>query len=716
MILFLDDWKKYPGAIADTKTTNQSFLRMASVYRASGVKNYYWHLALFDRRLQGIDPHDPNLTQEQIAWIAVECTVNPIYTLREMIRVPSHGSPIPKKFIANRGNLAVIWAYMVHIDVYNIQPRQTGKSASIDCWWVVLLITNAYSFKVQLFTEKEKLRRENVIRLKDIRDLLPSYINATEPGKDMDNHETVTLVGRKNRYITAIGNASTAKARSLGRGMSSGTIQPDEFAYIPNVHISMSVAKGSSTAARADARMNGSPYGNVFTTTAGLPDTVEGAYAYKAVMNAMVWDEKLFDCNDIDDCQVVVKKHSRSLGPSLNVTMSHTQLGLSDQWLEDAIANAEGDPATINRDFFQIWQPGSGHSPLSNDVLKVIRSGVKQPCFTERTREHYFIKWYIQESEVLRIMNSTNTVATLDSGNAVGQDANAVVIMDVRDMSILATCEVTEASLLHYGQWLGNLMVRFPKMTLVPENKSSGQAIIDIVSAVLETAGQDPFKRIFNRVVEERGANPNAFALLTQHGRNRGTEVYDRLKKKMGFMTTASTREFLYSTVLHRATKSTGHRVVDETLSKQLGTLVYKHSRVDHPPGGHDDMVISWLLGHWFVNYATDLRHYGIERGVVLSKVSAEGALLSPEEQAKKDAQQYLRAHIEVKKKELRKKLTPTQYARAERELAILTAKTERDGGEVVSMDELLVEVKEHTHKRASVRDALANLRLRKAV
>ena len=30
-----------------------------------GIKNYYFHLQLHDRRLEFVDPYDPNLTQEQ---------------------------------------------------------------------------------------------------------------------------------------------------------------------------------------------------------------------------------------------------------------------------------------------------------------------------------------------------------------------------------------------------------------------------------------------------------------------------------------------------------------------------------------------------------------------------------------------------------------------------------------------------------------------------
>ena len=65
MILFYDDWAKY-GAFPNVETTNQSFLRLAAVYKEMGIRNYSFILALHDKDLVGVDPFDPNL---QIATI-----------------------------------------------------------------------------------------------------------------------------------------------------------------------------------------------------------------------------------------------------------------------------------------------------------------------------------------------------------------------------------------------------------------------------------------------------------------------------------------------------------------------------------------------------------------------------------------------------------------------------------------------------------------------
>ena len=80
-IMYRDDWKRYPDAIIDTKTSNKSFIRYASLLKEMGIKNHAFPLALLDPSLQGVDPHDPNLPLEVVAKIAIECKANFFFSL-----------------------------------------------------------------------------------------------------------------------------------------------------------------------------------------------------------------------------------------------------------------------------------------------------------------------------------------------------------------------------------------------------------------------------------------------------------------------------------------------------------------------------------------------------------------------------------------------------------------------------------------------------------
>ena len=240
MILHMEDWANYPGAIIDTQTSNESFLRLAAIYKKMGVRNHAFLLSLLQPELQGVDPFDENLDLITKQRIATECRWNPWYCLREIIRLPPQGGPDPIRFKAHRGNIALAWAFFNHIDFALIQPRQTGKSVGADAVATIVEFLMGTNAKMQLVTKDAALRRANISRIKSIRDLLPDYLNPTT-ADDADNTEMLTCKARENEYKTAVGRSAREAADNLGRGLTSEILQCDEVPYIPNIHISLPV-------------------------------------------------------------------------------------------------------------------------------------------------------------------------------------------------------------------------------------------------------------------------------------------------------------------------------------------------------------------------------------------------------------------------------------------------------------------------------------------
>ena len=73
MILFKKDWEAYPSAVIHYETKNSSFLRISALYKAMGVENHTFPLALHNPDLRHIDPYSEDLTPEEIYKIVVEC-------------------------------------------------------------------------------------------------------------------------------------------------------------------------------------------------------------------------------------------------------------------------------------------------------------------------------------------------------------------------------------------------------------------------------------------------------------------------------------------------------------------------------------------------------------------------------------------------------------------------------------------------------------------
>ena len=122
MITFLNDWKRAPGAIVHMATKNKSFLHICSLYKKMGIKNYFFPLALLQKDLEYVDPFDEDLTEDVKLMVAIECKYNPWYFLREVCRIPPNSGNTPVQFRANRGNIALVWSFLNHIDFALIQP------------------------------------------------------------------------------------------------------------------------------------------------------------------------------------------------------------------------------------------------------------------------------------------------------------------------------------------------------------------------------------------------------------------------------------------------------------------------------------------------------------------------------------------------------------------------------------------------------------------
>ena len=240
MILFLNDWEKPENrsAIIDTDTPNQSFVRLAGLYKHMGIKNHSFCLALHNPLLRGVDPHSKNLTNEEIMMIVAECKINPWYFFREVAKIPAVAGPENMPLLGNRGNIALFWLFFNHITQMLIQPRQTGKSVSTDTLMVLLLNLATLNTDFNLLTKDDSLRVKNVKRVKDLMEGLPFYLRL-KTRRDTNNTEKITLERLGNTYNTSVAQASIKAALNLGRGMTNAINQIDEIAFVKNIDVTL---------------------------------------------------------------------------------------------------------------------------------------------------------------------------------------------------------------------------------------------------------------------------------------------------------------------------------------------------------------------------------------------------------------------------------------------------------------------------------------------
>lgn len=701
MIRFLNDWSRFPTATVHQGTKNKSFLELAALYRRMGVKNFYFHLALINPALQSVDPHDPELTEDVKMLIAVECKFNVWYYLREVAKIPPNAGNIPISYKANRGNIALTWLFLCNVDVALIQPRQTGKSVSTDALMTWLLFFALNNTKVALITKDHGLRVSNIERLKKMRDLLPPYL-VYKTAADTNNQFEITNLALGNKYITSVAQNSEQAANNVGRGNSVPVLHCDEGPFINLIGTTLPAALAAGTAAREEAELNGQPYGNIFTTTAGKKDDRDGKFMHQLISNGAPWTEHFMDAPDRDSLHEMIKKNCRGHKLIVNCTFNHRQLGKTDEWLYEALSNATGTQEQLDRDFFNIWTSGTQSSPLSVQLNEAVKNSEKPADWVEISPEGFCLRWYIPEQHTKAFMERGYFAIGLDTSEAIGNDDIAFVVVDLSNLSVVCAGNFNETSMLTFSNFLAWFMDRYRKTTLVIERKSTGSAILGNLMQFLPIKGIDPFKRIFNWVAENKYERIDDFREVMQDMSRRGQYWYDKYIKDFGFVTTAQSREILYSQILPEAAKKAGNNVKDKVLSEQIRGLVVKKGRIDHSSGGHDDMVIAWLLAHWFASSVRHLDYYGVDPKYVMSQVSQNAVKLTPEEVAKKTEQVRLKTQIEAICERLAAPLDYNSQMQLESQLKMLYSKVELDGSLPGSMAELLSSIRER--RKLSVR------------
>jgi len=704
MLLYQSDWRDaYPGAIADVNTKNQSFVRYAALLKSMGVANNLWPLALINKELVGVDPFDPNLSMEQMMMITLEARENPMYFFREIARDPKGTPDEPIVFRANRGNMALFWLFFNHITVILIQIRQTGKSFSTDILMDYLLNIRCKKTEINLLTKDDTLRAANLERLKNIQLELPFYLKQKHKG-DIGNTEELSVKALGNRYRGHVPNKSPKMALNVGRGLTSPIFQIDEAAFVFNIAISLPAALAAGTAERDRARRLNEPYGTIITTTAGKKDDPDGAYMFAMVQESAVWTEKFFDAIDPADLEKLIRNNSPKGKLQVNCTFNHRQLGFTDDWLRRAIEESKAVGEDADRDFGNVWTSGSQSSPLSVNLLTLIRQSERPELFTEIVKPYgYVMRWWYEEDTYEALMRRDDHVISVDSSDAAGADDIALTMRSVKDGALVCSGTYNETNIITFAEFLCDLLERFEKTTLIIERRSTGSTILDYLLLMLPIRGIDPFKRIYNLCVQYAEEDPDRYKEISKPMFARPADIYTKHKRTFGFATSASgatSRTELYSTTLQNIAKLTGGKVQDKKTIDQILSLVVKNGRVDHPAGGHDDHVISWLLGGWLLLNGKNLQHYGISsREVLIANKMVQDAN-NPNVLYEQNKQLSIRAEIEHLAEQLKKERDPYVAQRLESKIRGVSSYLTEENRAILSVDDLLHSLREERNRQ----------------
>lgn len=642
MILFRDDFLQTP-ALIHSETTNNSFLHMHAILKKMGIQNNIFFLALTQPELKNINVRtltDPS--QELALRITYECKINPWYYFREVCTVPGQGAGISYRL--NRGNLALNWLFFNGIDVYLVLPRQTGKTMSTQAIVNGVMYIWAEKYTFSMLTKDGGLVEDNVRRLKEIRDNLPSFLVLKNKMKDTENKQSISYHARNTHYDTYIGNRDIIAADKLVRGASIAAAHIDEIEYFPNIHITYPVLLAAESTASEQAKDQHLPHSNILTSTAGMLDTEACQYALSLVNQAMPFTEVLYDCKDSTDLESLV--NTNSTNRMVYAQFSYKQLGYTEEWFQNVISRGNMTQEQIKRDYLGIRTSGTEDPVIDPELLKKIKIHQKEPVWTEVVPScNYVFRWYEHPSTVfnLKSIKEKTILLGLDTSENIGKDFTSLVMMDAQDMSVLCVARCNESDLIKLAMYIAELMIKYSNIFLIPERKSTASMMISLICTELRKHNINPFSRIFNMIIQNKTEKPFNEINLHEPYLEEGTN-----KKYLGFPTTGSgetSRDSLYKITLLKTLDMNATRINDATLIYEVSSLTRRNGRVDHSTVGHDDTLIAYLLCCWVIYFGKNLSLYSTPNSSMLSRITANGNEI---DQDVKKSQELIIERLEV--------------------------------------------------------------------
>lgn len=569
-------------------TKNYSFLKVYHMLKEKGVENNTFFLELYDETLLDVDPFDEdNLTDDQKNRILIEVTRNPWYYLRECVRIAASGI-VPYEL--HLGNLAFTWCVINNLNVYMVLARQRGKTtaaAAIISW---VFYFGGLNTETMLFANTNKNLTNNTNRIKAIRQNLPTYLQLHNSKVDRDGSELMTFTALGNKIMKQAPKRSEEGADSVGRGFSPPIVWYDEFGFIPHIRTQFQASVLAQTTIAKIAEKNGLPHSIMITTTAAFLNTESGKYAHQFFMDSFEFTESIYDMDILDVKTMMSNESSRNF---IRIEYPYWELNVEDNYFKEQCEALHYDQDAIDREVLNKWKSVSTTHPLGQNAIALLEEYIKKPTKIVVLNKIYRLKLYKDPSQ---LDWSVPYIIGGDCSNNVGEDYSSLVILDPRNYEIIGVLRTNLYSTMLYAQMIADLMKHyFFNGILVVERNLNGATILDRIMEIEPSLN----KRIYS--------TPN----ITHSKTNRFSKDMSRPLEKYGISTSENSRKLLYNQILKVTVDENYKKIHDYTIISEIKSLIRLRSgRIDHPSGGHDDTLISYLFTMWFCLYGENVERY----------------------------------------------------------------------------------------------------------
>ena len=581
----------YVTVFYQMNTKNKSFLEMHYYLKARGIKNNKFHLLLYDRDLANVDPYDLNLPTYMKQKIFLECQRNFWYYVREVVRVQSQGGPYVM-YKLDRGNLALNFCFTLNLNIYEEQPRQTGKTVGTNVWFSWVYNFGSRNANMIFLNKKHDDAKRNLNDLKNIIKALPSYLRFDQAfgidGKKLKATNTVQYLQHKINFnkIEALPMArNRTSAISLLRGRTVTNCWIDESAFFQYLEESLQNGMPALTTAFRNCKQNGAPHGLCLTSTPGFLTTEEGQYMFDLKNKMTPFSELWYDFS-LQKLTETLNANEKSIFVYIKTT--YQQLGLSEEWLKERIKEQNQKWTDIRREYLLEWATSSENCPFTQDELKNVERFVRNPI-KQVYISNFLFNIYSE------ISPKDKTLIGVDVAAGYSKDSSAISVTDSATTKLVADFNCNYINPVDLGNVIYTLVLNYLPNSLVTIERN-GVGTGTLAQLMKSRIRNNLYYEIKERVIEERlgfGTKSNK--------RKQVTKVY-------GVDNSKEVREKLMDLLTDRVRDHYDKFVSPQLLEELKNLEIKKTGRIDHSANSHDDGIFSYLYSIYPLYYGKNVR------------------------------------------------------------------------------------------------------------
>jgi hypothetical protein len=591
-------------------------------------------LQINDPALVGVNPHNPNLSQEMMTRIILESKNNLWYFLREVVRIPTQEGI--KSLCLHRGSSAQIWLTLQHISNCLVVPRRNYKTTNIAAVLVWAECIALHHGNIALFANKFNKNKENLDIIKGIIKELPEYMR-----HDLGPIKKDTKKDRTNKFKAAKAKSTTEEyidpttqtrmmvfpeavresaANQFGRGSAHNIQYYDEAEFIPYLKVILAASGPTYREALNASIRSGSPACRIYTSTPGYTNNPVDRQNYEEIISTFTkWEEFIYDMTT-EQIKAYAEEHTTSETGMVTyyIEYDYIQCRRDEEWLLGMLKDSP-ERNRFRREVLLERVSGNETSPFGQNEIEYINSHKIAPKTTINIYKDYELSVYDHLDYPYMGLFDPSAVYFIgvDPAFGVGGDSTAISIGNPNNMKTAAEFRSEFVGKNDVVAIILKIFDMIPKAVLFCEARASGIPIMEdlaathIGSRIYTTTIKDPYKAI-----TEQGLSEEKMLIKVKQAKEAAA------RKSMGIPTSFKTRRMMIDLLISHMHEYKG-TIRTPNLIEDINGLIYIQNSKENSsmpkiaagPGCHDDTLMAWLMWLYGWYYGENLNRFGFAKG-----------------------------------------------------------------------------------------------------